>query len=112
MIHCINQYMYTFHDVGIAIAGLSLKHTCRLSTKHTQGGSTTPHTNKDSKVTVLALSFGVRLLGASRLLENQCMEQCFGVLMEAFVFACNPGFSRQKLRNLVSALQVKLLYKK
>ena len=79
-----------FHDVAIAIPGLSSKRTCKLSTKHTQGGSTTPHTNKYSKVTVLASSLGVRLLGASRLLENLMPKQCFGALMEPFVFACYP----------------------
>ena len=90
MIYSINPYMYIFHDVAIAIAGLSLKRTCKSSTKHTQGCSTTPHTNRCSKVTVLASSFGVRLLGASRLLENLMPKQCFGALMETFVFACNP----------------------
>ena len=79
-----------FHDVAFAISGLSLKRTCKLFTKHTHGGSTTPHTNRCSKVIVLASSFGVRLLGASRSLETLMPKQCFGDLMETFVFACNP----------------------
>ena len=82
--------MYMFHGVTIAIPDLSSKLICKLATKHTQGGSTTPHTNRYSKVTVLASSFGVRLLGASRLLENLMPKQCFGAFMETFVFACNP----------------------
>ena len=82
--------MYMFHDVTIAIPDLSSKLICKLATKHTQGGSTTPHTNRYSKVTVLASSFGVRLLGASRSLETLMPKQCFGALMETFVFACNP----------------------
>ena len=28
-------YIYIFHDVAIAVTGLSLKHTCKSSTKHT-----------------------------------------------------------------------------
>ena len=79
-----------FHDVAFAISGLSLKRTCKLFTKRTHGGSATPHTNRCSKVRVLASSFGVRLLGASRLLENLMPKQCFGAFMETFVFACNP----------------------
>ena len=79
-----------FHDVAFAIAGLSLKRTCKLFTKHTHEGSTTPQTNRCSKVIVLASSFGVRLLGASRSLETLMPKQCFGALMETFVFACNP----------------------
>ena len=79
--------MYMFHDVTIAIPDLSSKLTCKL---YTHGGSTTRHTNRYSKVTVLASSFGVRLLGASRLLENLMPKQCFGAFMETFVFACNP----------------------
>ena len=80
-----------FHGVAFVIAGLSLKRTCKLCTKHTHGGSTTPHTNRCGKVIVLVSSFGVRLLCASRSLENLMPKQCFGALMETFVFACNPG---------------------
>ena len=92
MLYHLNQYMYMSHDVAIAIAGLSFKHTCKLSTKHTHRGSTTPHTNRCSKVVVLAVSFGVRLLGASRLSENLMPKQFFLALMETLVFACNPDF--------------------
>ena len=90
MIYYINQYMHMSHDVAIAIAGLSFKRTCKLSTKHTHRGSTTPQTNICSKVVVLASSFGVRCLGANRLLENLMPKQCLGALMETLVFACNP----------------------
>ena len=82
--------MYMFHDVAIATACLSQRRSCKLYTKHTQGGSTTPHTNRYSKVTVLATNFGVRLLGASLLLENLMPKQCVGAWMETFVFTCNP----------------------
>ena len=80
-----------FHGVAFVIAGLSLKRTCKLCTEHTHGGSTTPHTNRCGKVIVLVSSFGVRLLCASHSLENLMPKQCFGALMETFVFACNPG---------------------
>ena len=86
-----------FHDVVFVVSGLSLKRNCKLLTKHTHGGSTTPHTNRCSKVIVLASSFGVRLLGASRSLETPMPKQCFGALMETFVFACNPELYCQKL---------------
>ena len=100
-----------FHDGAFVIAGLSLKRTCKLFTKHTHGGSTTPHTNRCSKVIALASSFGVRLLSASRSLENLMPKQYFWALMETFVFACNPDLYCQKLRNFVFALEFNFLYK-